>query len=153
MSLNLEEQYDKIYRYCYFKVKNREKAEDLTQETFLRYLGSETYRDTGRALHFLYTIAGNLCVDEFRRKTAQELPEPETEEALTVSDQTDRLVEGIVLKDALDRLAEEDRELLLLRYGSEVPVGVICRILGISRFALYRKTNRILKQLREELEV
>lgn len=152
MSLDLEEQYDKIYRYCCFKVKNPETAEDLTQETFLRYLGSETYRDTGRALHFLYTIARNLCMDEFRKKTALKLPEPETEEALTVSDQTDRLVDGIALKNALDKLSEEDRELLLLRYGSEIPAGVICRILQISRFALYRKINRILKQLRKQLE-
>lgn len=33
---NIEEQYDKIYRYCYYKVKNRDLAEDITQETFLR---------------------------------------------------------------------------------------------------------------------
>lgn len=40
MSMDLEEQYDKIYRYCYFKVHQRETAEDITQETFLRFLDS-----------------------------------------------------------------------------------------------------------------
>ena len=42
MSVDIEEQYEKIYRYCYFKLKNRESAEDITQEAFLRYL--ERYR-------------------------------------------------------------------------------------------------------------
>jgi len=34
--MDLEEQYDKIYRYCYFKVRHCQTAEDITQETFLR---------------------------------------------------------------------------------------------------------------------
>ena len=33
-NLDLEAQYDKIYRYCYFKLGSRETAEDITQETF-----------------------------------------------------------------------------------------------------------------------
>ena len=35
--LDLQEQYDKIYRYCYFKLYDRNLAEDITQETFLKY--------------------------------------------------------------------------------------------------------------------
>ncbi len=37
MTVDVETQYDKIYRYCYFRLHNRETAEDLTQEAFLRY--------------------------------------------------------------------------------------------------------------------
>lgn len=68
MSMDLEEQYDKIYRYCYFKVHSRETAEDITQETFLRFFESRNYEDTGKPLHYLYTVARNLCIDEYRRK-------------------------------------------------------------------------------------
>ena len=35
MALDIEEQYDKIYRYCYYRLRNREQAEDITQETSL----------------------------------------------------------------------------------------------------------------------
>lgn len=42
--MELEEQYDKIYRYCYFKLQHVQKAEDITQETFLRYLESKRYQ-------------------------------------------------------------------------------------------------------------
>ena len=67
MSINIEEQYDKIYRYCYFRVKNQHTAEDITQETFLRFFESSSYKDTGRPLAYLYTIARNLCMEEFRK--------------------------------------------------------------------------------------
>ena len=35
--MDIEEYYDKIYRFCYYKVQSKELAEDLTQETFLRF--------------------------------------------------------------------------------------------------------------------
>ena len=38
MSIDIDEQYDKVYRFCYFKLKNQHLAEDITQETFLRFL-------------------------------------------------------------------------------------------------------------------
>lgn len=43
MSADIEEQYDKIYRYCYFKTQNAALAEDLTQECFLKYISQNTY--------------------------------------------------------------------------------------------------------------
>ena len=61
MSLDLSEQYDKIYRYCYFKVNDRCAAEDLAQETFLRYFSHTPYISRGKQLAYLYTIARNLC--------------------------------------------------------------------------------------------
>lgn len=36
--MDLKEQYKKIFQYCYFRIPNCETAEDLTQETFLRFL-------------------------------------------------------------------------------------------------------------------
>ena len=59
--LNLEDQYDRIFKYLYFRLHDRHLAEDLTQEAFLRFLGSRTYRDENRQLRYLYTIARNLC--------------------------------------------------------------------------------------------
>lgn len=145
-TIDLEEQYDKIYRYCYFRVHSRETAEDITQETFLRFLESKGYRDRGKALHYLYTIAGNLCVDEYRRRQTEEL----TEE-VAMEDSSDKLLTNMALRDALAEFSVEERELLLLRYVNEVPFAVICSLTGESRFALYRKINKLLKQLREKL--
>lgn len=75
MSIDVEEQYDKIYRYCYFKVHNRQTAEDITQETFLRYFQRYDHVAGGEALKCLYTIARNLCIDEYRRHTGERMSE------------------------------------------------------------------------------
>ncbi len=53
---------------------------------------------------------------------------------------------------AMERLDEEERELVFLRYVNEVPVQALARLYGISRFALYRRCEQALKKLRRELE-
>lgn len=151
MSMNLDEQYDRIYRYCYFKLHHRESAEDITQETFLRFFGSEGYQDTGRTLQYLYTIARNLCIDEYRRLGREPLlTEPEVDAAAT-DDREESILTAVALKEALRELSKEDRELLLLRYVNEVPVSVLCKLFGMSRFAVYRRTTGALKRLEKRL--
>lgn len=145
MAIDIEEQYDKIYRYCYYRLRDRERAEDVTQETFLRWFASDTCRDKNQLLRYLYTVARNLCIDEYRRPVTQPLPEdlPEQERDPLTS---------LVLRAELDKLAPEDRELVLLRYVNEVPMAVLGQLYGLSRFALRRRLNGILKTLREALE-
>lgn len=146
MDMDLEEHYDKIYRYCYFKLHQQQAAEDITQETFLRFLESETYRKKGKALQYLYTVARNLCIDEYRKKRQECLPEE-----LAGEDTEERLLTSVAVKTALEELSGEDRELILLRYVNEVPAAVIGRLLGMSRFAVYRRTKGILAILEKKL--
>ncbi len=145
----LEEQYDKIYRYCYYKLRQRELAEDITQETFLRFLNQERYRDIGFHLPCLYRIAHNLCVDEFRRKKPEEIF---SEEMTGDEAAADKMFSGVSVKMALAVLDEEEREMILLRYVNEVPVSVICELFRLSRFAVYRKTAKALRKLEKELK-
>ena len=49
------------------------------------------------------------------------------------------LSEQLCVRAALSRLSIQEQELLLLRYVNEVPIGTIAKLLGISRFAVYRK--------------
>ena len=154
MQPNLEEQYDKIYRYCYVKLGNRELAEDLTQETFLKSLESERFLAGGCPLAFLYTVARNLCIDEYRRKKPQQMEEETLAFfADTASEHVwhreEQLLDTMVLRQALLELDEPERELVLLRYVGEVPAAQ--QWLGISRFTLYRRTKQILKKLERRL--
>lgn len=144
--IDLEEQYDKIYRYCYFKVHRREMAEDITQETFLRFY--EKYGHYGHAwtLQYLYRIAHNLCVDAYRKPVAEQM----TEELADKSHEDETLTK-LWIKDAFAELSEEEQELLLLRYVNEVPAAVMCRLFSISRFALYRKMKKALQKLQSRL--
>ncbi len=136
--MDIEEQYDKIFRFCYYRVHNTDTAQDLTQETFLRFMNS-SYEERGEQLRFLYTIARNLCIDESRKAQMEELPEDYSDEG----DGTEDLIRRMDVNAALDKMPEEDRELLILRYMNEVPLSDICKIMGISRFALYRKLNSV----------
>lgn len=144
--MDFDEQYDKIYRYCYFKLHHQQMAEDITQETFLRFLENSDYCERGQKIRYLYTIAHNLCMDTFRGKQTELL-----EEELLIEDKEDEILTSIAVKDAVSKLAREEQELLFLRYVNEVPVSDICSILKISRFSLYRKTLKILRKLKSVL--
>jgi RNA polymerase sigma-70 factor (ECF subfamily) len=141
--MDLEEQYDKIYRYCYFKTHSQYIAEDVTQETFLRYFRQTTYINRGKPLAYLYTIAKNICNDYFTKRVTEPL-----EEDTLMEDKEDDLITSIVLKQSLKALPEDMQELILLRYVNELSVGEICNIVGLSRFAVYRKINSGLKELK-----
>lgn len=147
MSSELSEQYDKIYRYCYVRVHSRETAEDLTQETFLRYLEHPQYSSSSKTMQLLYTIAGNLCTDHFRKHSTEELPED-----LSSDEDLERsAISGITLRQALSSLDKQDRDMVLLRYVNEEPIGVISQLMGISRFAVNRRLSAVLKKLRESM--
>lgn len=161
MSLDINEQYDKIYRYCYFKVNNRCLAEDLTQETFLRYFAQTSYVNRGKQLAYLYTIARNLCID-FYRKTVQAECSGEAfteggyggrwKMAEQLSDNPMEQVETVLqLQMAVQTLPMEMQELILLRYVNELSVKEICKITGLSRSSEYRMEKEALKRLKKIL--
>lgn len=147
MSVDLNEQYDKIFRYCYFKLRNRTVAEDITQETFLRFLEMQNRGNSiVKEMHYLYTIAGNLCADEFRKKQTEEL----TDNIPDDKDHEDDILTNVALGSAMKKLSAEDRELIMLRYVNEVPVNVLSKLYGISRFTMSRRLRKILSFLKNE---
>ena len=141
--MDLQEQYDKIYRYCLRRLGDQTLAEDVTQETFARYWAAGP-RGTGHALRWLYAVARNLCADQFRRPAAEPLPEDLPGPALPLED--------IALRAALETLTETEQELILMRYVNQEPVHVLAAHLGMSRFAVYRRTAAALEKLRRALE-
>lgn len=144
--MDIESYYDKIYKYIYFKVNSKTQAEDLTQETFLRFMKSECNEPE----RYLYTIAGNLCIDEYRRIK----PVFTEDEDITQVEEVfeDKILEKQVLANALKVLSDEDREMIVLRFVNEEPIGEIAKLYGISRFALTRRLNKAKNRLKEELE-
>ncbi|MDF2513340.1 MAG: hypothetical protein K0S04_3206 [Herbinix sp.] len=143
MSIDIQEEYDKIHRYCYYKVGNSALAEDLTQETFLKYFAQNSYIEHGKKLAYLYTIARNLCIDTFRKPQTEALSDD-----ITDTDVIERLELNITVREALSTLPMKEQELLLLRYANQLSVGEIASIMGISRFSVYRTINSALASLK-----
>ena len=139
--------YNKIYRYCFYKVRNSAAAEDITQETFLRYFAQNTKIKRGEDMAYLYTIAKNLCIDYFRKKHAEELPED-----YPVEDFSETCDTKIVVREALEELDERHKEIVLLRYLSGLSVNETAEIMGISRFVVYRLEKAALSKMKKYLK-
>lgn len=116
------------------------------RKRFFRYLKNYQCTTTASALKYMYTIARNLCVDEYRKLKTESLDE-------SIPDYTieEKLITNITVRFALSRLTSEEQELLLLRYVNEVPVSTLGKIYGVSRFAIYRKITSAANHFREEL--
>ena len=147
--MNIEEQYDKIYRYCYFKTYDEQIAQDITQETFLRFCKQGSNLGSDKEMPYLYTIAKNLCIDHFRRWTLESLEKTQEE---AIEDPSEDWISNLSLRMIISKLPEDEQELIFFRYVNEISVTEICKVIGLSRFAVYRRLSKSLKWLKEELK-
>lgn len=146
----IEAHYDDVLAYCRRRAASLEDARDLTQEVFLRFFrASSRYRDEGKPLALLLTIARNVCIDAARRRRFDQVPFEEELHDSPSSDQSESL--GVIAQ-ALERLGASDREVLELRYDQGLGVSEIAQVLGISRFSASRRIRRALAEARKALE-
>lgn len=152
--MDIEQQYDKLLRYCYMKLRDRALAEDLTQETFIKFFESKDYHSIGKEMAYLYTIARNLCIDYFRKQKEElieDLP-AKIQEMPDSSDKVESIVDQLSIEQALDHLTDDEREAVVLRFSGELSVEDIAKTMGISRFAVRRRISSALEKLRKEME-
>lgn len=143
MSLELEDQYEKIYRYCYFKVKNAQLAEDLTQETFLKFFSQSSYINRGKTLAYLYTISRNLCIDAYKKQELLPL-----DNDIVVESDLATCEEKLVVRQAISTLPQDLQEIVLLHFANDLSIIEISKITELSRFAVYRKIKNALNKLK-----
>jgi len=133
-----EEHFDRIYRYIYLKVGNQAETEDLTQEVFVKALeaiGSYKWRNLPFGA-WLFRIAHNQIIDYSRKQgkvekvawdnnmapAGEPTPEVIAEQELEVED----------LVDNIKKLPPAQREVISLRFGSELSVAEVAKALGKS---------------------
>ena len=152
--MDIEQQYDKLLRYCYMKLRDRALAEDLTQETFIKFFESKDYHSIGKEMAYLYTIARNLCIDSFRKQKDELIEDLPTkiQEMPESRDKVEDIVDRISIEQALDRLTADEREAVVLRFSGELSVEDIAKSMDISRFAVRRRVLSALEKLRKEME-
>ena len=152
--MDIEQQYDKLLRYCYMKLRDRTLAEDITQEAFIRFFESKDYHSIGKEMAYLYTIARNLCIDSFRKQKdemIEDLP-AKIQEMPESRDKVEDIVDRISIEQALDSLTADEREAVVLRFSGELSVEDIAKSMDISRFAVRRRILSALEKLRKEME-
>lgn len=137
--------YGNVLAYCRRHAPAGADAQDLAQETFLRFVRAKGYSNEGKPLAYLLAIARNLCIDAGRMRRTVPLP-PDTD----VPDPHDDLSD-IELACTLAKLGEREREAVELRYGQGLGASEAAQVMGISRFAMNRLLKRALATLRTEL--
>lgn len=140
-----EECYGEVLAYCRRHAPAGHDAADLAQETFLRFVRAEGYRERGRPIAYLMRIARSVCVDASRTRRLETVALD-----FDVEDVRDECG-GIEVGEALAKLPDDLREAVELRYGSGLEVNEVARVLGVSRFVVRRRINAALRLLEDEL--
>ena len=140
--------YAPILRYCRNRCGSAEKAEDLTQETFLRlFRALPDYRRKRRFRAFVYTIASRLCIDESRKLRQYPL-----EDERQLADERDRIRQAEDRADVdalLDTLSPEQRTAVILRYGERLSFREIGEVMGCELRTAQSRVRCALRIMRE----
>ena len=84
----------------------------------------------------------------FEKKAIESLENFQDE---AIYDPCEEWVDNLTLRTIIQKMPLEEQELIFLRYVNEMSIISICSIMGISRFAIYRKLSKSLKWLKQEL--
>lgn len=148
--------YEEILKYCSYHCPDISYAEDLTQETFLHFFKKlSDYRYMGKTRNYLYTIAGNLCRDYYK-KTKESLLEEQSGEIRNglQRSETEDLLNKIAIGASLNELPEELQEVIVLYYFQGLKLAEISKVLQISlplvKYRIKQAKKRLEKLLREE---
>ena len=145
---------DKVQSYIKSKVNSVQDVEDLLSTVFLKVYQNYSSFDEEKAAFstWIYTITRNTVYDYFRTaKLFCELPEnlPEEEEECFTLFREETLEE---LADALMKLNQRERDLLLFHYYKELPLKEIAPMMGFSYATAKNIHQKAIKQLRQLLK-
>ena len=147
---------DAIFRYCYFRVYDRERALELSQEAFTKawdYL-SRTGKEIENLRAFIYKIAKNLIIDESKKKiikhtsSLEDLREKGFDPANTGGDATKAIIDNKEAIKAIDDLEDKYKEVIKLRYMEDLSVKEIAIVLEESENNVSVRIHRALSKLR-----
>ncbi len=152
-----EEHAKRLSSFLLYRTGNQALAEDLLADTWERVLRSRHRFDPrrGSERRWLYTIALNLLRDHARRQTNEErvLRDANAGSTPEVSDPGLAAVEHRdELYRALAVLNDSEREALALRFGSDLKLRDVAKVLGESESAVEGRIYRALGRLRENLD-
>jgi len=136
---------NRLFSYIYYMVKNRHLAEDIFQETCFKAITSMLdgkYSESGRFLPWITRIAHNLIVDHFRQEKQLKICSTDSFSvpllnSAQYSDKTieDDMIQNQIYEDVrnlIDHLPEEQKEVILLRHYGDLSFKEIAEYTGVS---------------------
>ena len=145
-----------IFRYLYYRVGDKQVAEDLTSEVFVRMIRSiQEYRSKNASIEaWLYQIARNLAIDHFRKMRVRDHVSLE-DNLMDDKESVDETIENNLTSDtlvkALALLNDDQREVIVLRFVNSLPIAQVAQLMHKSEDAIKGLQRRGLTALRETL--
>lgn len=149
--------YDEIYRFCLYLTGQETDSYDITQEVFLKLIRSIDSFQNKNLKGYLLIIARNLCFDYFRRRKRMIGTESilETENVRNCDkkeEQTDNVEDRLFFQDALIKIPEEQREVIILRIYEELKFAEIAKMLGCNISTIKSRYHLGIKRLKMIME-
>lgn len=149
-----------VFRYIYFRVKNKEEANDLAQTVFLKVFRSlSSFREQNKSpLAYFFTVAKNTVIDRWRTKKEVLLDDPESVFG-QIPDKTSNPLELVeneetdhAVRRAIEQLTDDQQEIIVLKFINEKPNKEIAAFLGKTEEAVRQLQCRALRVLRQILK-
>lgn len=155
---------DPLMNFVFRFVGEKEEAEDIVQETFLRlYKNKHYYREIAKFSTWIYTIAGNLAKTELRRRRRRKLLSISSfmtsEKDYDIPDEdsnpereTNTVVTDKIIQKAIDKLSPKFKQVIILRDIQGFSYEEIAEIVGIPLGTVKSRVNRARLKLQEDLK-
>jgi RNA polymerase sigma-70 factor (ECF subfamily) len=149
---------DGLFRYIYFRIRDRAAAEDLVGDVFVKAIEDlPGYREIGRPFEaWLYAIARARVIDYYRRQSVRRTavlnehllaaPEEQPDQQLIERDDAQRA------RAALDHLTEEQQQVVSLRFYVGRSLAEVAALMGKTEGSVKSLQHRALASLRRMLE-
>lgn len=151
--------WEPLYRFIYYKVQNREEAEDITQETYIKALNHFRRNNARieRKLSFLKAVSLNVLRDKWRLSKRQgkdiNLDDINPEE-IAIEDSAETTTQTALIQKALSRLTEDQRMVVDLRiikgYSTAEAAKIMNKKEGAIRVLQYRALQHLERLLDDE---
>lgn len=156
---------NKVYSTIYLIVKDREVAEDLMQDAFIKAidkLKSGTYNEEGKFGPWIVRMAYNMAIDHFRRE--KRYPSINIEDTAAVYNSLTYSVEPVenehirnnteeLLKELIETLPETQKEVLMMRHYGDMSFQEIAATTGVSINTALGRMRYALINLRKKMQL
>lgn len=147
--------YTSVRNYLYYKCGNAELSEDTAQDAFVKLWETRSRIDKTSLKAYLYTIAGNLLINQLKRETLKykfinlqtDRSEKKTPEYLMEMQEFDQKLQATLAK-----IPDGAREVFLMNRIDDLKYHEIAERLGIGIKAVEKRMSKALKIIREELD-
>jgi RNA polymerase sigma-70 factor (ECF subfamily) len=142
-----------VLRVSYYYLGNRQQAEDVTQDVFVKLITNHPELEQGREKAWLFKVALNRCRDIWRGSWFKKvvLGHPSFE-LFPAPDEIGTIADRYALAEAVSRLRPEFKEVVLLFYYQGFSVSEISDMLGIAEGTVSSRLSRARNKLEEELK-